>query len=236
MAETPRFAHLVALTFLGSGFLTIVCASTAIVAVLTRKYRFARFAGIAAVVIVAGYGILWLGVAAASHNKTLQAGGWKYFCEADCHIAYQVESTQFASTIGPEAKPATARGQFVIVRLKTWFDERTISPTRGNSPLTPDPRTVQLVDDAGYRYLPLERMAAKLGGVSTPMNDPLRPGESYETNLIFDIPPGAKNPRLLISDEDPMSRLLIDHENSPLHGKIYLTLQNAPAGAVGAKP
>jgi len=144
-----------------------------------------------------------LEVAVTTPNKTLQVGVWKYFCEADCHFAYQTKREQFASTLGPEGKPAFAHGEFVIVRVKTWFDERTIASFRGDSPLTPGPRTVQVVDDAGYRYLPWEKAAEQLGAPSTPINEPLRPGESYETNFVFDIPFEANNLRLLIADADP---------------------------------
>ena len=236
MAETPHFAHLVALLFLGSGFLAIVWAVSFLLAVLARKYLFARFAGITAMAIVAGYAVVLLGVAVASPDRTLQVGGWKYFCEADCHIAYQVEGVQSASTIGPEGKPTTARGQFVIVRLRTWFDQRTLAPFRGNSPLAPGPRMVQVVDDAGLRYFPIEKAAKALGLRSTSINQPLRPGESYETSLVFDIPPEAINPRPLIADAGPGSRLLIDHENSPLHGKIFLSLDGVPSTTTLSDP
>jgi len=43
----------------------------------------------------------------------------------------------------------SARGNFVIVRVKTWFDERTISVHRGNGLLTPNARKVILVDNKG---------------------------------------------------------------------------------------
>jgi hypothetical protein len=63
-----------------------------------------------------------------------------------------------------------------------------------------------------------------LPGTSAPLNTPLGPGESYLTTFIFDVPADARNPRLLITDVDPVTRLLVDHENSPLHGKIYLAV------------
>jgi hypothetical protein len=53
---------------------------------------------------------------------------------------------------------------------------------------------------------------------------PLRPGESYFNNLVFDVPADVHNPRLLITDQDPVTRLLIGHESSPLHKKIWFDL------------
>ena len=69
-------------------------------------------------------------------------------------------------------------------------------------------------------------------GTSAPLNTPLAPGESYFTTFAFDVPADARNPRLLISDVDPGSRLLVDHENSPLHGKIYLALNPSAAATL----
>jgi len=46
------------------------------------------------------------------------------------------------------------------------------------------------------------------------------------------VPADARNPRLLISDVDPGARLLVDYENSPLHGKIYLALNPSAAATV----
>jgi len=175
--------------------------------------------------MVIGYSVLLFGVALASGDKTLPPGSRKYFCELDCHIAYSIESTQGASTLGPESKPITAHGRFVVVRLKTWFDEKSIAPFRGNGPLAPNPRVVFLVDDRGCSYQPAPQAAAALQVSSTPLTEPLRPGESYLTTFIFDLPADAGSPKLLITDADPVTRLLVDHENSPLHGKIYLSLR-----------
>jgi hypothetical protein len=56
------------------------------------------------------------------------------------------------------------------------------------------------------------------------------------TTLVFDLPADARNPRLLITNVDPVSRLVVDHENSPLHRKIYLSLSlNASAAASAAR-
>jgi hypothetical protein len=224
MAETPRFAHLIALLFLGSAF-AIVCSLVAVlVAVIAGARTAAKFAAGGAALVAFGYTGLLLLVGLFSRSQTLPPGGWKYFCEADCHIAYAIDSVRQAATLGPEARPVVARGRFLVVRLKTWFDQNSIAPFRGNSPLTPDPRTVKLIDDAGRPYPPLSQVPAGADAGSVSLGTPLRPGESYATVLVFELPAEAKNPRLLISDSDPITRLLADHENSPLHGKIYLAL------------
>jgi hypothetical protein len=234
MAETPRYAHLIALLFLGSVFVIFICLVVAAVAAISKAGRAAKCAAAGAVLTALGYFTLLLGVALVTSDKTLAPGNWKYFCEADCHIAYSIESTEEASTLGAEARPKTAQGRFVVVRLKTWFDQNSIAPWRGNAPLTPDARVVRLVDERGRRFLPLPQAAASLPVASTPLNEPLRPGDSYSTSFVFDVPRDARNPRLLISDVEPLSRLLIDHENSPLHGKIYLALRPGAATSAAA--
>jgi hypothetical protein len=123
-----------------------------------------------------------------------------------------------------------ARGKFIIVRVKTWFDERTISAHRGNGPLTPNPRKVVLVDDTGRRFqLSPEAQAAfaRLGNASTPLSAALRPGESYTSDFVFDVPTGARNLRLLITEDDVETRLVVGHENSLLHKKIYFSVDSA---------
>ena len=228
MAETPRYAHLVALVFLGSAFVISICVLVAAIAMISKSARIQKLAAAGAALTGLGYVALLFAVALASSDTTLPPGNSKYFCEADCHIAYSIESVTEASTLGPEREPITAQGRFVIVGLKTWFDEHSIAPFRGNYPLTPNPRVVKLVDDRGRSYLPRPQIAAELRLTSTPLSQPLRPGESYATTFLFDLPDNARNLRLLIADMDPISRLLIDSENSLLHGKIYLSLGPKP--------
>ncbi len=46
------------------------------------------------------------------------------------------------------------------------------------------------------------------------------------TRLVFDLPEKARDPRLLITESDWITRLLIGHENSPLHGKTSFRLSS----------
>jgi len=52
----------------------------------------------------------------------------------------------------------------------------------------------------------------------------LRPGESYTTDFVFDVPKDARGLRLLITEDDPETRFVIGHENSLLHKKICFGL------------
>src|SRR5262249_129060 len=137
-----------------------------------------------------------------------------------------------AATLGPEASPAVAKGTFIVVNLETWFDANTISRFRGDGPLTPGPRRVFLVNNAGRRFEPKVWPGGSVAPVDVgePRTTAVRPGESYTTSFVFDVPNGADSYRLLVtSGSDVISRLVIDDENSLFHRKIYLGLVNLNA-------
>lgn len=240
MAETtPHLAPIVVLLFLGAIFLTGISILVLLFGAARRSKRIAGIGGGAALVIVAGYVFLLCGVSLVSSEKVLPMGGWKYFCEIDCHIGYSVLGVQAASVLGPEIRPSAANGRFVIVRVKVWFDERTISPNRGDGPLTPNARRVVLVDAIGHTYAQfpgLETEPTRTTAQQVSLRQPLRPGQSFTTDLVFDVPRDAAGLRLLITEDDPETRLVIGHENSLLHKKIYLSLNSAQNIAIAINP
>ena len=230
----PHFAPVVVLLFLGTVLLLGASIVVLFYGTVRRSAFFTRLGLGTAVTIAAGYFILLTGVSFASSEVVLPRGGWKYFCEIDCHLAYSLVSAQTTAALGPEMQQVFAHGEFVVARVKTWFDERTISARRGNGPLTPNVRKVILVDDRGRSFGPSpEGQAAleRLTSQSTPLTRPLRPGESYITDFAFDVPKDARGVRLLITEDDPETRLVIGHENSLMHKKIYFGVDPAPLPA-----
>ena len=231
MAETtPHLAPVVVLLFLGAVFLTAVSLLVLLYGAARRSKLCARIGGGAALMVMACYVLLLCGVSLASSERVLPAGGWKYFCEIDCHIGYCVSGVETTGAIGPEMRPS-ARGQFVVVRVKVWFDEHTISRNRGDGPLTPNARRVVLEDTNGRAYAPSPKGEAALMGVkgeAGSLGEPLRPGQSFEKDLVFEVPKDASALRLLITEDDPETVLIIGHENSLWHRKIYLGLDSAP--------
>jgi hypothetical protein len=176
---TPHFAPVVVLLFLGTALLMDASFLLLFYGAARRSSFIAKLSAGGAFAIAFGYLLLLSGVSIASSEKVLSTGGWKYFCEIDCHIAYSLLGAQTTAALGPEMQEIFARGKFVVVRVKTWFDESTISAHRGNGPLTPNPRKVTLVDDTGRSFAPsAESQAAfaRLGNTSTPLTEPLRPG------------------------------------------------------------
>lgn len=229
-ASTPHFAAIVVLLFLGTIFILGISVLVLFYGAVRRSAFFARVGAGAFITIAAGYFLLLSVVSLASSEETLPPEGQKYFCELDCHLAYSLVSAQTAAALGPEMQQTSAHGKFVILRVKTWFDERTISAQRGNGPLTPNRRKVLLVDDTGQTYGPSAEAAAafaRVGESSTPFTQALRPGESYTTDLVFDVPSDARGLRLLIAEDDPETRFVVGHENSLLHKKIYFDVDAA---------
>jgi len=226
MVLMPQYAPVVVLAFLATGAgvaLTGLCALGA--AIFRRVVLIPWIAG-AGVALVLGYAGVLLAASVTSQERTLGPGEGKYFCEIDCHLAYSVESVETTSTLGPPLDPLRAKGRYRIVRLKTWFDPSTISPKRGDSPLSPNPRVVYVEDATGKRNAPIEagtRALAASGRKSTPLTTPLRPGESYETLLVFDLPDTAPSPRLYVGVHG-IESFLIGHEDSPLHKKIWFRI------------
>jgi hypothetical protein len=228
----PHFAPVVVLLFLGTVLLIGLSVLVLLYGAVGHSRFFAKVGAGASFTMGAGYFLLLTGVSLASNEENLPAGGWKYFCEIDCHLAYSLIGRQTVTAIGPEIQQVSARGEFIIVRVKTWFDERTVSAHRGNGPLTPNSRRVVLVDDTGRSFKPSpadQAVFQRFNGTSRPLTEPLRPGESYMTDFVFDVPKDAHGLRLLITDDDPETRLVIGHENSLLHKKIYFTLNSAPS-------
>ena len=214
-AFVPPLAPLVQILFLGSGFAVFCATVAAAIAAAAGRAGLARILGGGAMTVAVGYWVLVLGASLVSRERTLSAGEKKYFCEMDCHLAYSVEGA---------ASPERDRR---LVTVRTWFDPGTIAPFRGNAPLTPKPRVVYLVDDAGRRYLP---SPAVVPDDATALVRPLRPGESYAATFAFTVPPRARSLRLFVGDAPGLENVIVNHENSPFHARTYFALPSANAG------
>ena len=213
---------------LGTGFALFVLGLVFLHALWRRKPGRARASAVAGLGVLILYVGAMLAFALVSREQTLAPGEEKYFCEIDCHLAYSVIGARRAKTIGEAPTQATAQGEFHVVTVRTRFDESTISATRPReAPLTPNPRRLTLFDGQGRAHeisLAGQRALEATGGAGVPLTTPLKPGESYTTELVFDMPPGASDPVLLVNEADLPTRLIIGHENSLLHKQTKFRL------------
>jgi hypothetical protein len=225
-ALVPERAPFVALAFLLTAGAIGVALLGAAVSAACRRRRTALALVAAGGAIGGGYALLLISLSVVSRDVRLPPGGRKYFCEIDCHIAYSV--------VGASRIP----GGNIAVDVSAWFDPATTALRRGDALLVPNPREALLVDSGGRRYRPLS--------AGNGFSKPLRPGESYVVRLVFPPLPGGDGWRLWIGDPPGMETLFLSHENSPLHGKIYLDVplpppvsarsgDLAPAGTAGRK-
>lgn len=224
--------------FLGTCLLMLALALFAAYGLIKRRYKRARV-GLAA---LCGVMLVYLGLIFAfslgSREKVLARGEEKYFCELDCHLAYSVVDVSQTKTIGNPPNVATAGGMFYIVTIRTRFDENTISPQRGDAPLTPNSRSLAIFDRRGRRYNQStegQRALELSGGAGTPITTPLRPGEAYTTALVFDVPTRIKKPTLLINEEMLPTRFIVGHENSFWHGRTKFRLDAEAANSTAAQ-
>jgi len=241
MIEMPKYAPFVTVMFLGACAGLLFMGITFLYGLAARKRWIMQVSAALAVSGVLLYATLLFGFSLSSSETVLAIGGQKHFCEVDCHIANSVTSVTTTPQLGSGEKRISAAGKFYVVRIQTWFDPSTIASFRGNSPLAPSPRRVVVVDDRGHEFSisqPGQRaFEITPGAITTPLTTPLRPGESYSTDFVFDLPADIRNPRLFVGDADPISSLIIGHEDSPLHRKIYFALSPAstPNSATSAR-
>jgi hypothetical protein len=211
-----------ALVFLGTGFLLLVLGFALIYWLLKKKSGLGKFTALIIMLVAGLYAIVLLIFSFASSETVLAGGEEKYFCEIDCHLAYSVADVHDTKTLGDLPNQLTAAGIFRVVTIKTRFDENTIGRNRGNGLLYPNSRVVSVSDANGNEYFPsleAHRVLESSDAAGTSMTIPLRPGESYSTNVVFDLPADVKNPTLWIREGETITHLIIGHENSLLHKK-----------------
>jgi len=210
-------APLAVLGFLAASLGLFGALLAILVAWFTRRPKFVRTLAKLVTIGAVVYLVLLFGFSLTSHANVLARGQEKYFCEIDCHLAYSIVDVKTVST---------ANSIRYLVTLRTRFDETTISPSRPKDvPLTPNPRIVRLIvlnDASGHEYSP----TAVQG---TPLLTPLKPADSYTTQLQFDVPKldiekDEAGPRLLITTTGAEQKLIIGDENSLLHKKTYFAL------------
>jgi len=211
MASNMNFpAALAVLGFLGACIGFVLAMAALIIFWLAGKRKFARYAAVAIGAGSAIYFGLLIGFSLGSRAHILSRGQEKHFCEIDCHLAYSVVDVK---------THADALSKDYVVTLRTRFDETTTSPHRPkDAPLTPSPREVWLIDSAGREYSPVS-------STGTSLMTPLKPAESYTTQLKFSVPKDASGLRLLLNTTLAWpDHLVIGDENSWGHKKTYFAL------------
>jgi len=195
------------LAFLGAvlGGGTLVAAY--VLARITGRRPLAKLASILSAAGAGAYLLLFVIASVTSRDRMLAPGEEKHICEVDCHLAYSV--------VGVKTEPGPSGATRYTVTVKVRFDEATISSRRPkDASLSPNSRYVALVDADGRQY----------PGATDGLKRRLIPGESYTTDLVFDVPAAARDLRLVLRNDDFETRFVIGHENSLFHGRTTFAL------------
>ena len=199
------------LALLGMVATVVLALAGMVVLLLLNRIHLARIAALFGASVLGAYVAVLLALSVASSTRTLPPGQLKFFCEIDCHVAFDVIST-----------PVRV-GDTLKLTLRERFRRETISDRRGDAPMTPGTRIIALVDERGELFPPIESVQLD----AAPMFAPMRPGESHRAELRFLVPAEAKLRGLLVETAEPFAKLLIGHERSPLHCKVLLDLSAA---------
>jgi hypothetical protein len=120
----------------------------------------------------------------------------------------------------------TANGEFYIVRVKVFSDAKRAE------------LGLQSIDskviDEQKREFPRDLKAEKQLGEQPPFEKPISPVESFEKEIVFDLPPDAKGARLDLRQggiESYIEAILIGDEDSILHKRKYFSLDQAAINA-----
>lgn len=195
------------LLFAGALLVGVALAVLYVFARITKREPLARASSRLLLGGVGAYLILIVVGSVTSRSRVLAPGEEKHICEIDCHLAYSVAA----------AKSDPLAGGLVrhVVTVKVRFDEATISSRRSRTAtLSPNRRYVALMDSEGNQYR----------GSTEGLTRELVPGESYTTDIAFEVPMKATGLRLILRNADPETPFLIGHENGPFHAKTTFTL------------
>lgn len=204
---TDGLSPLTILLFLGLVLGGAALVATYVFARITKREPVARITLRLLVGGVGAYLVLLVIASVASRHRVLAPGAETHICEVDCHLAYSVAGAKAESLSDGRVRHT--------VTVQVRFDKETISNRRAlDMALSPNSRYIALVDAEGRRYR----------GSTDGLRRRLVPGESYATDIVFEVPATARELRLVLRSADPETPFVIGHENSLLHGKTTFAL------------
>lgn len=204
----------------------VVAATFFLVSLIAKKTWLTKFVLGGLAVWFVFYGLMLIGFSLTSKEKTLALKEPKAFCGfyLDCHMHTAVAGVRTAKTLGDR----TANGQFYIVKVEV--SSNAVKATLGLTDLG-----ANVIDAAGHHHhrdreaeaqLPPQPAFEKLIG----------PEESFEKEIVFDLPADVQNPRLDLREgfgiDHMLETVLVGDEDSVLHKRTYFKLseQNETAG------
>jgi Uncharacterized protein conserved in archaea len=164
------------------------------------------------------YVAMLFGFSFASKEKTLGTNEAKEFCGfyLDCHVHTAVTGVRTAKTLSD----LNAQGQFYIVTVRVFSNAKRASLGL----LMVD---AHVVDAGGQTYARDMQAEAQLPPQPA-FEKRISPVESFEKEIIFDLPENVQNPRLDIREgygiDHAIEAVLVDDEDSIFHKRAYFAL------------
>lgn len=151
---------------------------------------------------VAAYGGALLGVSLTSKERVLAKGETLKLCGfyLDCHLGVSIQGVEQLPAIGSRR----AGGVFYVLRLQVASDAKRAT-------LHLDRPDIRVIDADGRTYRRVaeaEQALAETSGDSISLVRPIGAGESYDVRVVFDLPGGIREPRLLVTDATGVDRML----------------------------
>jgi hypothetical protein len=200
----------------------IAAVIVAIIALVTKKSWLLKFTFAAVGVWFLFYTVMLVGFSAASTERELEINEPKEYCGfyLDCHLHAEVTGVRTAKEIAG----VTAKGLFYIANVKVFSNAR--NPNITFRLITPD---AVVVDANGDHYVRDEQAESRLPTAGVNLGGDIRPRDTIEKEIVFDLPQGVPNPRLDIREgygiDHAIEAVLVDDEDSILHKRNYFKLR-----------
>ena len=206
----------------------LVAAILFAVSIATRKAWLRNFVFDGVAVWFVFYFAMLLGFSLSSRERELAMNEPKDFCGfyLDCHMHTAVTDVRRTKTIGNKS----ANGEFYIVKVKVFSNAK--QATLGLIGVD-----AHVVDTGGQTYS-RDSQAETLLPSQPEFVRKVSPVESFEKEIVFDLPSDIRSPRLDIREgygvDHVIEALLVDDEDSILHKRAYFKLE-APAETAAIK-
>lgn len=203
----------------------IFAAVLLIISRVTKKAWLKHFVWGGLTTWFAAYVFLFFCASFFSAEKTLAFNEPKEFCGFyfDCHLRAAVGGVRKTKTLGDR----TANGEFYVVKVKVFSDAKQAALGL----LTVDARVV----DGQNREFERDAKAESQLGEQPPFERQISPAESFEKEIVFDLPLDAANPRLDIREgygiDHAIEAVLIGDEDSLFHKRIRFNLEQPQTDA-----
>lgn len=164
------------------------------------------------------YFAMLIGFSLNSKERELGLNEPKEFCGfyLDCHMHTAVTGIRKAKTIGNK----TANGEFYIVKVKVFSNAKQATLGFGGLKL-------HVVDADGRQYPHSPEVEAPEPWFTRPV----AAGESFEREVVFDLPVNVVRPRLDMHDDQSLiEKFVVGDEDSMFHRRAYFKLDGVDTG------